>query len=135
MEKIMADATLEHVNITVSDPQETAKRLCDLFGWHIRWQGTAIHGGHTVHVGSDDSYIAVYSQNRLADRKDDNYATRGSLNHIGIVVEDLDAVEAKVDKAGFKTHSHADYEPGRRFYFHDGDGIEFEVVSYQTVPA
>ena len=43
--------------------------------------------------------------------------------------------EAKVNKAGFKTHSHADYEPGRRFYFHDGDNIEFEVVSYQTVPA
>ncbi|MEM7190453.1 MAG: VOC family protein, partial [Pseudomonadota bacterium] len=23
-----------------------------------------------------------------------------------------------------------DYEPGRRFYFADHDGIEFEVVSY-----
>ncbi len=31
---------------------------------------------------------------------------------------------------GSQTHSHADYEPGRRFYFHDEDGIEFEVVSY-----
>jgi glyoxylase I family protein len=23
-----------------------------------------------------------------------------------------------------------DYEPGRRFYYNDEDGIEFEVVSY-----
>ena len=27
--------------------------------------------------------------------------------------------------------NHDDYEPGRRFYFFDWDGIEFEVVSYQ----
>jgi len=25
---------------------------------------------------------------------------------------------------------HGDYEPGRRFYFYDWDGIEFEMVSY-----
>lgn len=128
----MTEATLEHVNITVSDPKEAAKRLCDLFGWHIRWQGTAIHGGHTIHVGSDDNYIAVYSQNGLAGKKDDNYTTKGGLNHIGVVVDDLDGVEARVIGAGFETHSHADYEPGRRFYFHDSDGIEFEVVSYKA---
>ena len=35
-----------------------------------------------------------------------------------------------VVEAGFKPINHADYEPGRRFYFHDHDGIEYEVVSY-----
>ena len=48
----------------------------------------------------------------------------------GIVVDDLDAVETKVRTLGYATHSHADYEPGRRFYFDDENGIEFEVVSY-----
>jgi len=47
-----------------------------------------------------------------------------------VVVDDLNLVEARVKKAGFVTHSHADYEPGRRFYFNDHDGIEIEVVSY-----
>lgn len=131
----MSNGRLEHVNITVSDPQRTADWLCDLFGWHIRWQGTAIHGGHTIHVGSHDDYLAVYSQGKLNERSDDTYTTRGGLNHVGVVVDDLDAVEEKVNKAGFKTHSHADYEPGRRFYFHDNDGIEFEVVSYPEEPA
>lgn len=51
------------------------------------------------------------------------------------VVDDLDATEKKVAAAGFEPHSHADYEPGRHFYFHDDDGIEFEVVSYARVPA
>jgi hypothetical protein len=27
--------------------------------------------------------------------------------------------------------AHADYAPGRRFYFLDPDGIEYEVVSYR----
>ena len=39
-------------------------------------------------------------------------------------------VEAKIKALGYPTHSHADYEPGRRFYFDDENGIEFEVVSY-----
>jgi len=30
----------------------------------------------------------------------------------------------------FKTYSHGDYEPGRRFYFDDKRGLEIEVVSY-----
>ncbi|GAA6200903.1 hypothetical protein NBRC116599_21280 [Aquicoccus sp. SU-CL01552] len=54
----------------------------------------------------------------------------GGLNHVGVVVEDLDATEARVKAAGFVPHNYGDYEPGRRFYFRDSDGIEFEVVHY-----
>lgn len=70
----MQQAILEHVNITVSEPERMAALMCELFDWQIRWQGPAKPGGHTVHVG--------------------------------------------------------DYEPGRRFYFHDHDDIEYEVVAY-----
>lgn len=52
------------------------------------------------------------------------------MNHLGVVVDDLDAVEAKVEALGFKSHRHADYDPGRRFYFYDADGVEIEVVQY-----
>lgn len=128
-------AQLEHVNMTVSDPKKTAAMLCDLFGWHIRWQGAAMGGaGYTVHVGTDESYIAVYSgadPDQTVPKPDASYQMRGGMNHLGIVVEDLDGVEAKVTALGFPAHSHADYAPGRRFYFHDADGIEYEVVSYR----
>lgn len=127
----MAVGMLEHVNMTVSDPLKTAERLCALFGWHIRWQGEAKNGGFTVHVGSDDDYLALYRHPKLRNDKPDSYTNRGGLNHVGVVVEDLDAIEAKVAELGYRPHSHGDYEPGRRFYFHDDDGIEFEVVSYQ----
>ena len=127
-------AQLEHANITVSDPQKTAAMLIDLFGWHIRWEGAAMAGaGYTVHVGSDQSYVALYSGNDPAQtvpKADASYETRGALNHLGVVVDDLDAVEARVKAMGLTAHSHADYEPGRRFYFHDPDGVEIEVISY-----
>ena len=126
----MAAGILEHANFSVSDPQRTADMLCELFDWGIRWSGDAIHGGRTFHVGGEDSYVAVYAQAQMRQAAPNDYKTVGSLNHIGVVVEDLDAVEAKVLAAGYETTNHGDYEPGRRFYFDDHDGIEFEVVSY-----
>lgn len=125
-------ARLEHVNVTVADPDATAAMLIDLFGWHVRWSGGAIHGGRTIHVGSDADYVAVYSgpDGAPVDPTDSSYVTRGGLNHIGVVVDDLDAVEAKVKARGYAPHSHADYEPGRRFYFHEENGVEIEVISY-----
>ena len=125
-------ARLEHLNVTVADPEATAAMLSDLFGWHIRWQGEAIHGGRTIHVGTDKDYLAVYSGPGGASKAvaDDSYTLRGGLNHIGVVVEDLDAVERRVRARGYTPHSHADYEPGRRFYFREENGIEIEVVSY-----
>jgi len=121
---------LEHVNFTVNDPIATAETPCKLFGWRIRWQGEAISGGTSVHVGDDVSYLALYIPPTALNAAPDNYTTIGGLNHIGIVVDDLEAVEARVKAEGFVPHNHADYEPGRRFYFDGPDRIEYEVVSY-----
>jgi len=123
-------AQLEHVNYTVKDARKTAAWLCDLFDWQVRWQGDAINGGHTVHVGTADRYVAVFTPTESVDNPHSNYDTVGGLNHIAVTVDDLDATEARVLAAGYKTMNHADYEPGRRFYFCDSDGIEYEVVQY-----
>lgn len=121
---------LEHVNITVPDPKASAKVLCDLFGWHVRWQGEAKDNGFTVHVGDAGSYLALYAPARSLEPMGNTYAQVAGLNHVGVVVDDIGAVEARVKAAGFTPHSHGDYEPGLRFYFDGPDGIEFEVVSY-----
>lgn len=126
----MATGSLEHLNITVSDTYKTADLLCKLFEWHIRWQGTSEDGGHTIHVGTDDTYLAVYSVGTPVDGSLEKYTQRGAMNHIGIVVDDLDTAEKRVVEAGYKPHAHMDYEPGRRFYFTATDNIEIEVVSY-----
>ena len=123
-------ATLEHTNYTVADPDKTAAWMCDVFGWHIRWAGAAMQSGRTVHVGNDSSYVALYTPGSPRKTNEDNYSTIGGLNHVAIVTDDINAMEDKVKQAGFTPVNHADYEPGHRFYFHDSDGIEYEVVSY-----
>lgn len=117
---------LEHVNVTVSDPRRTAAMLGRLFGWRTRWEGPAKLGGFTMHVGTDDVYLAIY---RTAEGRG-GPAGSGRLNHIGVVVDDLDAAEARVRAEGYAPYNHGEYAPGRRFYFDDHDGIEFEIVSY-----
>jgi len=122
----MPTGFLEHANITVSDPDRSSTLLQELCGWHERWRGPSQLGGWTIHVGNERDYLAVYTNEKEHKR----FAKGVPLNHIGLVVDDLDAAEAVVTAAGLVPFNHADYEPGRRFYFFDWDGIEFEIVSY-----
>lgn len=126
----MNPGLLEHINMTVSDPDRTAKMLADLFGWHVRWSGPSLGGGRSVHVGDKERYVALYSPNTETASHSESFRQRGAVNHLGILVDDLDAAEQTVLALGIKTHSHQTYDPGSRFYFHDHDAIEYEVVSY-----
>lgn len=123
----MAKGKLEHVNIIVSDIDRSAALFEKLCGWHQRWRGPALNGGETIHCGEEETYLAIYTNHKKQDRFDKGRP----LNHIGIVVDDLDEAESVVFDAGLTPFNHDDYEPGRRFYFFDWDGIEFEVVSYE----
>ena len=124
----MSALRIEHVNVTVADPERTARLMESLFDWHVRWDGPALNGGRSIHVGSEDHYIALYSPGRSVA----HFSKGRPLNHIGVEVDDLDGTEKRVIAAGLKPFSHDDYHPGRRFYFLDPDGIEYEVISYPT---
>ena len=125
----MAQPFIEHVNLTVTDPERSARLVEALFGWQERWRGPARDGGFTIHVGTDSVYLALYTgPNGM--HADARYPKGEPLNHVGVQVDDLDAVEEKAVALGLRPFGHGDYAPGRRFYLLDGDGIEFEVVSY-----
>ena len=123
---------LEHVNVTVADPEAMARVLVDLFGWRVRWSGAATEAGRSVHVGGDDFYVALYTgpegQPQAAAHR--SYRQKGGLNHIGVVVDNLEAAEARVRAAGYTPGAHHDYAPGRRFYFREENGVEIEVIAY-----
>jgi catechol 2,3-dioxygenase-like lactoylglutathione lyase family enzyme len=106
--------SMEHANLTVSDIERSSALFQKLLGWHERWRGEAMNGGETIHVGNATTYLAKGAP----------------LNHVGFTVDDLEAAERVVVDAGLVPFNHAGYAPGRRFYFFDWDGIEFEVVSY-----
>jgi catechol 2,3-dioxygenase-like lactoylglutathione lyase family enzyme len=125
----MLSLRIEHVNIAVADPERTSALMEALFGWHVRWRGQSQSGGYATHVGSNDHYLALTTRGDTAPNVE-AFAKGRPLNHIGVEVDDLDAIEARVMAAGLRPFNHGDYEPGRRFYFLDPDGIEYEVVSY-----
>ncbi len=124
----MPKALLEHVNISVTDPERSAALLERLCGWKERWRGPSMKYGRTIHVGTAAQYVALYT----GDHVKGEYAKGAPLNHIALQVDDLEAAEAVVVEAGLEPVNHGDYEPGRRFYFSDWDGIEFEIVSYAS---
>ena len=128
----MSAARLEHVNITVSDPERSARFLGEFLEWHERWRGPAINHGWTIHLGSDTDYIALYTPGAPQTERFDKGLP---LNHVGLLVDDLERAKRVVRNAGFQVWGEADYEPGQRFYFFDWDGIEFEVVNYSETPA
>ena len=90
--------------------------------------GRTVHVGE--HVGEKGSYVALFSFGNPGESLSESYRTKAGLNHIAVVVEDLEATGQRVKSAGYVTENHADYEPGRRFYFTGQNGIEIEVVAY-----
>ena len=125
----MKPVYLEHANITVKDPDELAALFCRLFDWKVRWAGEALNNGRTVHVGTDDSYLALYTHEDATDTRSRNPSVINNLNHLGFVVSNLDEIESKVIEEGYKPINHADYDPGRRFYFMIEE-LEVEVIDY-----
>lgn len=126
----MHAARLEHVNVTVRDPAATAERLQRLLDWKVRWQGEAIDGGHAVHVGRDDCYLALYAPPAGASAGPSSYATLNGLNHVAVVVDDLDELERRVRAEGLVPGARQVYAPGERFYVDLEDGLELELVRY-----
>ncbi len=126
----MTLACIEHLNVTVKDPDLIANALCNLFDWKVRWSGEAMNQGYTVHVGTDQRYLALYST-EAATGELTNSEQIGKVNHIGLKVNDLKLIEDKVKQAGFITANHRDYRVCKSFYFYIDDSLEIEIVSYQ----
>ena len=121
---------IEHVNLTVSDLPRSIGFYRDLFGFEVRWQGTTSTGAEAAHVGDERSYVALFQASGGGRVEQD--MERVGFNHFGVVVDDLAAAKARLIELGVEPHGEADYEPGRRLYFCDPDGIEIELVEYDT---
>jgi len=130
----MVSGRIEHANLTVTNPEKSAELFKKLLGWEERWRGKSRLGGDTIHVGAPGNgadYLALYTNDDVRADQRRRYSKGQPLNHVGLLVDDLGAAENVVKGAGLEPFGHDDYQPGRRFYFFDWDGIEFEIVSYQ----
>lgn len=119
---------LEHIHISVNSLAASRAFLeAALPQIVLRGGGNAPGYGPWMHIGDANSYIAMTE-------------VKGStappeLRHIGLLVDDVDALIARLEVAGYapadsselNTHPHR-----RRVYYVDSNGIDWEFVQYLT---
>ena len=118
---------LEHINLTVADLARPLDFYRRLLGFRVRWEGETTDGKPAAHIGTDDSYLALFEGTPAKIGMD--YDTVG-FNHFGVVVDSLDEAKTRLRELGAHIHFEPEYEPGRRAYFTDPDGYEVELVEY-----
>ena len=126
---------LEHANLSVQNVDEMERFLMTAFpDFHRRGEGLDGHGRPWRHVGNEAFYVAL--QTVPTNLKRTPYGNETGLNHLGWEVDDLEALVARMQKAGFEPNLLADEHPARnRRYFYDPDGNDWEFVQYLSEDA
>jgi len=120
---------LEHANITVNDLQEAIKFFQTAFP-HFKIRGGGNEMREWVHLGDDDTYIAI-NQAEQNDLKIDKSYDRIGINHLGFVVQDVEEIANNLLSNGYKRDYPKQVEQFRiRDYFADADGNQYEFVQY-----
>ncbi|MEM7552222.1 MAG: VOC family protein [Bacteroidota bacterium] len=120
---------MEHANITVRDPQEAIKFFQTAFP-HFRIRGGGNDLREWVHLGDDDTYIAINRATNNAAKAGGDYDGIG-INHLGFVVQDVAEIAKNLLKNGYKRDYPKQVEKFRiRDYFADADGNQYEFVQY-----
>ena len=122
-------AYMEHVNLTVSDLENSVKFFKTAFPeFEIRGGGESDFG-KWIHFGSDESYLAI-TEDKSHENTGELYQGTG-INHVGFVVEDVDSVAKRLLAEGFSRNYPKQIQEYRiRDYFADKDGNQFEFVQY-----
>lgn len=120
---------LEHANITVKNLQKGIHFFQTAFP-HFRIRAKGNDPREWVHLGDDTTYLAINQVIGNTDIDRENYDDLG-INHIGFVVEDVNAIVQQLISAGYKRDYPRQEEKFRiREYFADEDGNQYEFVEY-----
>lgn len=120
---------LEHANITVNDLQGAIKFFQTAFP-HFKIRGGGNDMREWIHLGDDDTYIAINQAKQSDLKADKNYDSIG-INHLGFVVQDVEEIANNLLSNGYKRDYPKQVEQFRiRDYFADADGNQYEFVQY-----
>jgi catechol 2,3-dioxygenase-like lactoylglutathione lyase family enzyme len=123
---------LEHANLNVCNAQHIIDFIRIAFpSFSVRGSGTDDHGRPWYHIGTDDTYLALTTVGDVGSRTP--YGATTGLNHLGFEVDDLPALQARMEGAGHRHNlEFSDHPARRRLYYHDPEGNDWEFVEYHT---
>jgi catechol-2,3-dioxygenase len=120
---------LEHANLSVHDIDAMIRFLRAAFPeFRIRRDATEANGLRWVHVGTDDTYIAL-SQAKVPR----GMTHKGTLlNHLAYEVADVETLRSRLRAAGYQENAAVPnaHRYRKRLYFYDPEGNEWEFVQY-----
>ncbi|WLD56823.1 VOC family protein [Salinispirillum sp. LH 10-3-1] len=130
---------LEHINLVVADIEAMLKFYRAAFPhWHVRDEGQGEWNGKPrrwIHFGDDHHYIALSDHGEGANRRLEGHSV--GLAHFAYVTNNIEAVTARLNDAGYPIAKPGATEPFRKnVYFIDPAGFEVEFVEYLSdIPA
>jgi catechol 2,3-dioxygenase-like lactoylglutathione lyase family enzyme len=125
-------ARLEHANLIVRDIDAMLHFLQTAFPeFRIRRDHCDPDGSRWVHIGTDETYIALTQSTAEPQQRWEPYAGVPGVNHLGYEVDDTEALRQRLLAAGYEESTVPNRHPHRkRVYFYDGDGNDWEFVQY-----
>lgn len=83
-----------------------------------------------IHLGDNDTYIAI-NQAKQSDLKVDRNYDKIGINHLGFVVQNVEEIANNLLSNGYQRDFPKEVEEFRiRDYFADADGNQYEFVQY-----
>ena len=126
------ECRLEHANLIVRDVDATIRFLRTAFPqFRIRCDGQDRGGRRWVHIGTDDTYIALTQSTVEPEQRWTPYGGAPGVNHLAYEVADVEALRARLKAGGFRESTPPNAHPHRRrVYFYDPEGNDWEFVQY-----
>jgi catechol 2,3-dioxygenase-like lactoylglutathione lyase family enzyme len=123
---------LEHANLCVRDLEGMIRFLQTAFPeFRVRGEGITREGARWVHVGTDETYIALSESRVDATKHWKPYEGEPGINHLAYEVDDVEALRNRMTSAGYRDSTPPNSHPYRkRQYFYDPEGNDWEFVQY-----
>ena len=123
---------LEHANLAVRDVDGAVRFIQTAFPeFRIRREGKSWQGLRWLHVGTDDTYLAINEAPEEPAEIWVPYGGKPGLNHLGYEVDDAEALRQRLLAAGYRDSTVPNQHPHRRrVYFYDAEGNDWEFVEY-----
>jgi catechol 2,3-dioxygenase-like lactoylglutathione lyase family enzyme len=130
MEMLMTPR-IEHANLVVRDIDAMVLFLQTAFPEFEVRRDTGDGIDRWLHIGTDDTYIALYPASDEPSERWRPYSGIPGVNHLGWEVDDVDALRDRMRRAGYRDSTVPNDHPHRRrVYFYDPDGNDWEFVQY-----